>query len=415
MATMNDTKTKKVLTATAVKQARPGSTLTDTHPNEGLRLNVSPKGLKTWVYRFRAPSTKALQQIRLGHFPATSLEDARGALRDAKALRLNGLNPATQKKAQRAQRAADESQAALKCDYTVAHLVEHYLVERIEPARKRSKEARRMLTKALQLNGLGDVVAAGLRHTRAQAWVDAMRPTPRLQRMCVQELKSAWAHSVKRERVPDGTNPFSQIDGLAKAKQRKRALTDAELARWLNWLPDSGMSMEIQDALLLTLLTGSRSGEVIAARWHEIDLAAREWRLSSTKNGLPHTVFLSKRVVEVLTRRYGLSPTWVFPSATTGTHIKQRAIVWSVCEHRDGSDLAHWTAHDLRRTFATGAARARVPRQVIDRCLNHADTTVSGGYDSHGYDEEACAWWGDWAAHLDNLTESNVVPMVRPA
>ena len=84
---------KKALTTTTVKQARLGSTLTDTHPNEGLRLNVSPKGLKTWVYRFRVPSTKALQQIRLGHFPAISLKDARIALAAHKALRFNGLTP----------------------------------------------------------------------------------------------------------------------------------------------------------------------------------------------------------------------------------------------------------------------------------------------------------------------------------
>jgi integrase len=41
-------------------------------------------------------------------------------------------------------------------------------------------------------------------------------------------------------------------------------------------------------------------------------------------------------------------------------------------------DVAEWTLHDLRRTFATNLAALDVPPHVVERLLNHASGTISG-------------------------------------
>lgn len=62
----------KPLTALEVKKAKPSESVYD---GGGLMLQVSPKGKKTWKFRFR--ENDKVSVISLGHFPDFSLEDAR--------------------------------------------------------------------------------------------------------------------------------------------------------------------------------------------------------------------------------------------------------------------------------------------------------------------------------------------------
>jgi integrase len=70
--------------------------------------------------------------------------------------------------------------------------------------------------------------------------------------------------------------PFSELRGLYAAERVK----DASPARL---------------ALIFTILTAARSGEVRRATWDQIDFKAREWRrrASIMKSGEPHVVMLS--------------------------------------------------------------------------------------------------------------------------
>lgn len=53
--------------------------------------------------------------------------------------------------------------------------------------------------------------------------------------------------------------------------------------------------------------------------------------------------------------------------------------------------IAHFTLHDLRRTFVTMNAKLGTPVHVTERLLNHASWTVSGVaavYNRHSYQGE---------------------------
>jgi integrase len=57
-------------------------------------------------------------------------------------------------------------------------------------------------------------------------------------------------------------------------------------------------------ALEFAILTAARTGEVIGARWSEIDLAARVWTIPGQrmKGGREHRIPLSQRAIELLER-----------------------------------------------------------------------------------------------------------------
>lgn len=71
------------------------------------------------------------------------------------------------------------------------------------------------------------------------------------------------------------------------------------------------------------------------------------------------------------------------------------------------------TCHDLRRTLRTGLARLKVPRDVAERCLNHALPEIEAIYNTHDYEDERREALARWGAHVAGLVagSSNVVPL----
>lgn len=80
---------------------------------------------------------------------------------------------------------------------------------------------------------------------------------------------------------------------------RDRRLTGDEEERLLGAAEDS-RSREIGAIIRLALETGARRGEIQAMRWEHINLSGRTWHIPVTKTGVPRTVPLSSRAVEVL-------------------------------------------------------------------------------------------------------------------
>jgi hypothetical protein len=85
-----------MLTAVEVRQAKPKTKaykLTDSH---GLFLHIMPNGTKAWRYRYRFAGKESV--FTLGAYPEISLEDARSARGNARAMLKEGKNPTTERK-----------------------------------------------------------------------------------------------------------------------------------------------------------------------------------------------------------------------------------------------------------------------------------------------------------------------------
>ncbi|MDR5743285.1 tyrosine-type recombinase/integrase [Caballeronia sp. LZ029] len=408
---------RPTLTPAIIAAMQPGVELSDPdYP--GLRVRCTGSGAKTFFYRYRG-ADGGLRQIKLGEFGAMTLAGARKALSVKKQEREQGIDPQMEKRKTR-EEAKRAREATRLTTYTVGDMVQHYIDEELDQ-QKRGGESVRLLNREL-LPKLGARPAAAVTRKELQDLV--IRPTmaraPRVATMLLSRIRCAYAHAAEQGRLPDDhVSPTVGIKGAAQVR-RKRAFSDSEIAMFLRWLPNSPFSLSVRHALQLSLLTASRSGEIVSARWRDIDLDRGTWVMQETKNEEPHTVMLSRQALEILRYRRELHPDFVFPSPKRkDRHIAQKAIGLAQYEARQARDdqpaadplAVSWTTHDLRRSAATGLARLGCPRVVQDRILNHVDGSVSAIYDQHRYDDEAREYLQRWADHLDALLVPNVTAL----
>ena len=119
----------------------------------------------------------------------------------------------------------------------------------------------------------------------------------------------------------------------------------------------------------LILATGVRKHEALGLRWAEVDLERRRVVLPETKTGRSVRP-LSREAVAILSGLKGRSSgEWVFP-ATHGTgHYTGLQRVW--VKVRSAAGLPDVRLHDLRHSFAAGAAGSGASLLVIGRLLGH--------------------------------------------
>lgn len=402
------------LTAAIIADMGPGEERGDAQC-PGLRVRCSASGKKVFFYRYRS-TDGALREIRLGDVGPLTLARARDAALKKRVERDQGKDPQLEKRKERVE-ATRERLAERQGAYTVTDLVEEYIKEALSLQKRGAESARLLRRDFLPLFGSRPAIQL----TRRELQDELIRPTllkhPRKATQLLSRIRCAYAHAIQQARLPDQFNPPTfGIKGASQVR-RKRALTDAELAKFLKWLPHSPYSRLVRESMMLVLLTGCRSGEIVAARWRDVDLERGVWTIRETKNGEPHDVMLCQQAIELLGYRKGIDKVFLFPSTRAGQHVAQKALGLAqyTARHMEPESGAKdpievpWTVHDLRRTVATGLARLGCPRVVQDRILNHVDNSVAAIYDRHSYDAEARTWLQKWADHMDALTTRNVV------
>lgn len=129
-------------------------------------------------------------------------------------------------------------------------------------------------------------------------------------------------------------------------------------------------------ALKFVVLTAGRSGEIIGARWDEIDEDARIWTVPKErmKNGKEHVVPLSDGAVAVLeeARKLARTSDYVFPGARTT--LSTMALTMAM--RRTGA--GHYTPHGFRSAFRDWAGdTTSFMRDDIELCLAHTIRDVT--------------------------------------
>lgn len=154
-------------------------------------------------------------------------------------------------------------------------------------------------------------------------------------------------------------------------------------------------------ALELQILTASRSGEVVGARWEEIDLQAAIWTIPANrmKAQLEHRVPLTPRAVELLAAlpRVGA---YVLPGLREGRPVTTAALLKLTHELRPGL-----TAHGFRSTFRDWCAeQTNYPREVAEAALAHVlkDKTEAAYRRSDLFDKRR-RLMNDWARYCEHV------------
>jgi integrase len=124
-------------------------------------------------------------------------------------------------------------------------------------------------------------------------------------------------------------------------------------------------------ALEFTILTCARTGEVLGARWHEIDLKSKVWTVPANrmKSGREHRVPLSNGALKVL-RALPMTgrDAFVFHGQDLGAPLSNMAMTMAL-RGLIGSEA---TVHGFRSSFRDWAAECTsFPREIAETALAH--------------------------------------------
>ena len=213
-------------------------------------------------------------------------------------------------------------------------------------------------------------------------------------------------------------NPLDGMSLPYAPKSRDRVLTNDELR--VIWNTAEEFPFPFGSIVALLILTGQRLSEVSGLRWDWID--DREMTITLpvaiTKNSTQHTfpygemakaiIERTPRVAEFLFPSLDLTAAYVGHNKAQGRFVDACNVAWREGGH--GSEMAHWTLHDLRRTFSTVHARVGTPPHVTEALLNHKTGTrspIQRIYDRHTYLPEMRNALRAYETHLGSIFASS--------
>ena len=168
-------------------------------------------------------------------------------------------------------------------------------------------------------------------------------------------------------------------------------------------------------ALEFVMLTATRTGEALGARWDEIDLSRAIWIIPAKrmKAGVEHRVPLSDRALEILTQRFARrSGDYVFPGAKAGTTLSNTAMLMLL--RRLSVEV---TVHGFRSTFRDWASeRTSFPPDVAEMALAHTiDNKAEAAYRRGDLFEKRRLLMAAWANFCEMPAGAKVLTMTRSA
>ena len=326
----------------------------------GFAVRVYPSGTRTYVVQTHGPY--GARRVTLGRHGVIGATEARRRAWQVIARIKAGQEPLPEHSTSR--RAAGPRVADMAARY-----MDEYVAVHCKPATLRIRSA--AIYRHI-VPSLGKLRIGAVRRRHVVRLRQHLAATPVLANNAVITLSQIFTKAQDWGILAEGTNPCRHVE-LYRQRKRERFLTEAEfkrLGRVLDEAVDSGGATPAAIAAIrLLILTGCRRGEILALRWDEVDLDARELRLQDTKTG-PRSVPLSPAAVKLLAGlpRYEGSP-WVIPGRKPGTHLVRLGNAWRLLRKRAG--LNDVRLHDLRHSFASSALALGESLPMIARLLGH--------------------------------------------
>ena len=357
----------------------------------GFGVKVTPQGRKVFVVLYRTGGAGSrLRKYTIGPYGRVTLHQARVAAQKVFAAKLEGRDPAAEKREARRRVVADR----------VDDLLENFIAQRLSKNRSVA-EISRLLRREVGKSWAGRSIHEITKRDVVEV-VSAIeqRGAPGTANKTLKSIKTFLRWCVGRA-VLD-RSPAEGVPLPAKEVARDRILDDRELANVI--LAARKIGGPYGGIVELLALTGQRREEVAGLHRDEFDLAQRIWTIprARTKNAKPHIVQLSKQALAVLERADHCGPLVLSPLGTKTfqnfTHAKR------LLDQLSG--VTGWRLHDLRRTCVSGMARLGIAPHVADKILNHQAGTISGVaavYQRHEFLLERRQALDLWGAHVGEI------------
>jgi len=354
------------------------------HPGFGLRIYASGAP-PVWFVKYSAKGVQ--RRMVLGPASWGNIDAMRDLAGTVRAKAKLGTDVMAEERKARAQPRAK----------TMGEVVEPYLA-----ARKHELRSRSLYIYTLYLNqhwaplhrkALKDITRHDILPMLSEMARERGEVTSDRARSCLSSLM-VWA-------IMEGyrdDNPCDHMRNRASTEGRDRVLTEEEIIAVWRAAGENGL---FGKAVQLIMLTGCRKTEICGLLWPEVNLDERQLELPAerVKIGKPFLVCLSEPAAKILED----VPVVVDQPRLFGT--------FSASRHMDDlrallpGDMAHWSLHDVRRSFSTHAnEQGMAPPHVIETALGHlVGNKVSRTYNRALYLAERRQLMDVWAQHVMDL------------
>jgi len=395
------------LTDVSIKNAKAIGKQVKLFDGDGMFLLVTPNGGKWWRLKYRIGGKEKL--LSLGTYPEIGLKEARRRREEAREQIAQGVDPSEQKKEAKAAAVAAEREQSLTFEAVArewyakktGHLTPDYqrqIISRLEN---------------MLFPHIGSIPVASmepgdlLRAIRPAEERGAIETAHRLVQLAGQVCRYARLVGYAKYDVSSGLSealPPVQTTHLATITDPK------EIGHLLRAIEGYEGDISIVYALRILPYVFVRSVEIRGAEWAEIDLENALWVVPAGRMKMrkPHTVPLSRQVVELLTALQAHSGAGhlVFPSPFSATRcISDMGLLNAL--RRMGYEKGQMTIHGFRSMASTLLNEQGYRGDVIEAQLAHGErNAIRAAYNHAAYTEERRAMMQGWADYLDNLREN---------
>ncbi|MCY1219967.1 Prophage integrase IntA [compost metagenome] len=236
-------------------------------------------------------------------------------------------------------------------------------------------------------------------------WLSKPETASRTRQRMHAVMQWAWAHGHIT------ANPVAVIDHILPKhnakKEHQPAMPWRDVPKFIKaQLSDIGTGDNTRAALLLLILSATRSGEVRGALWQEFDLKAAVWTIPADrmKAKEAHRVPLSQAAVTLLKalKAQQQHDTLVFPSPREKvlSDMTLTALLRRVKATSDTPDRVA-TAHGFRSSFRDWASEQGYARDLAERALAHTVANkVEAAYHRTDLLEQRRPMMEAWSTHV---------------
>ena len=400
------------LTELKCKNAKPAQKPYKISDEKGLYMEIMPNGGKYWRMKYRFAGKE--KRLAFGVYPEVTLSKARSLCLEARELLRQEIDPSQAKK----EKTALAHKNSLNTFEAITREWHETNIEKWTP-----RHAEYILTrmKADLFPEIGSRPIASITPPELLACLRKIesRGALEISRRCKQMAGQVFRYAIATGRAE--RDPSHDITGALKTPKKKhfKAMTIKDLPAFIHDLNknDSRLFPQTINATKLMLLTFVRTGELIAAKWDEIDMEKKEWHIPATRMKMkrPHIVPLCKQALDILkiqkelTGGSGFKSDWIFPSiAKPRNHMSNCTILGAI--KRLGYSDIH-TGHGFR-ALARTVIREELGyhSEIIEKQLAHQSREALGeAYDRTTFLKDRKKMMQDWANYIDTLSSDGKV------
>jgi integrase len=385
---------------------------------KGLYLQVTPAGVRSWLLRYERSGRE--RAMGLGPVDDFTLDEARERARRARQLLQDGIDPIDARQTERAKQKAEAARADAK-NITFQECAEKYFKFH-SPKWNNAKHSAQFLStlKMYAYPVLAKLPVAAIDKALVLRAIEPIWYTKTETASRVRGRIESVLDFAKTRGYRSGDNPAAWQGNLVHALPARNTIAKVEHHAALPFVDIPAFMADLVSregiaarALEFAILNAARTGEVIGARWSEIDLEGKVWTIPAgrMKAKKEHRVPLSGKALQIL-KALPREEEFVFPGGRKNSAISNMAMA-ELLKRMGRLDI---TVHGFRSTFRDWAAETtHYPNHVVEQALAHViGDKVEAAYrrgDLFEKRRKLMAEWAGYCARPAMAGKSNVTPM----